>query len=60
MKTWQKWAVGIGMILAALGGWAAATFDGDPTTNQSIGATVDGVKAGVNVITSGDTAATAQ
>lgn len=56
MTNTQKWIVGLGIILAALGGYAAATFDGDPSTNQSVGETIDKVKDGIGVIRSGDSA----
>lgn len=64
MKTWQKWLVGISIILASVGTYLAATFDNDASTTASMAQTVDGIKKGVAVIatdtTGGTVATTAQ
>lgn len=51
MKTWQKWVVGISIILGCVGSYLAATFDGDASTNVSITETVDGIRRGIDTIT---------
>ena len=41
---------GLGIILAAVGGFLAASFDDDPATTGNIGQTITEVKEGVEVI----------
>jgi hypothetical protein len=45
---------GIGSILAAVGFALKAIFDGDPTTNVDIGATIAAITAGVGLIAAKD------
>jgi hypothetical protein len=45
---------GIGSILAAVGFALKAIFDGDPTTNVDIGATIAAVTAGIGLIAAKD------
>lgn len=50
---------GIGSILAAVGFALKAIFDGDPTTNVDIGATIAAVTAGIGLIAAKDAKPTA-
>ena len=50
MNAWQKWVVGISIILASVCGYVAATLDGDPSTNGSIADVASDVKRGVDVL----------
>ena len=45
---------GIGSIMAAVGFALKAIFDGDPTTNVDIGATIAAITAGVGLIAAKD------
>lgn len=54
---WQKWVLGLAIILAAVAGAAVAYFDGDPETVVDPKAVVSGVSEGVDVIRGKDEAA---
>ncbi len=51
---WKTTAAGIGAIMVAVGGALKALFDGDPTTNLDIAATIAAVTAGVGLIAAKD------
>lgn len=56
MKNWKTTAVGIGMILVAIGSTLTALFDSDPTTNLDLKATAIAITAGVGFIMAKDAA----
>jgi hypothetical protein len=54
MKNTKTTLAGVGAILVALGGALKAYFDGDPTTNVDITATITAVSAGIGLILAKD------
>ena len=50
MKNTKTTLAGIGAILVAVGGALKSSFDGDPTTNLDIAATIAAVTAGIGLI----------
>ena len=54
MKNTKTTLAGVGAILIAIGGALKATFDGDPTTNLDIAATIAAVTAGIGLILAKD------
>lgn len=54
MKNYKTTLAGVGAILVALGAALKAQFDGDPTTNIDIGATIAAVTAGLGLIAARD------
>lgn len=54
MKNYKTTLAGVGSILLAVGGAMKALFDGDPTTNLDMSATVAAIMAGVGLIVAGD------
>lgn len=54
MKNIKTTLAGVGAILVALGGALSAQFDGDPSTNIDITATIAAVTAGVGLIVAKD------
>ena len=50
MKNTNTTLAGIGAILVAVGGALKAVFDGDPSTNLDIAATIAAVTAGIGLI----------
>ena len=59
MKNTKTTLAGIGAILVAVGGALRAAFDGDPTTNLDIAATIAAVTAGIGLIMAKDADKTA-
>ena len=59
MKNTKTTLAGIGAILVAVGGALRAAFDGDPTTNLDIAATIAAVTAGIGLILAKDADKTA-
>lgn len=57
MKNTKTTLAGIGAILVAVGGALKALFDGDPTTNLDIAATIAAVTAGIGLIAAKDASA---
>lgn len=51
---WKTTAAGIGAIMVAVGGALKALFDGDPSTNIDITATVAAVTVGFGLIAAKD------
>jgi hypothetical protein len=54
MKNYKTTIAGIGAILVAIGSALKAQFDGDPTTNIDIGATIAAITAGIGLIAAKD------
>ena len=54
MKNYKTTLAGVGAILVALGAALKAQFDGDPTTNIDIGATIAAITAGLGLIAARD------
>ena len=54
MKNTKTTLAGIGAILIAVGGTLKALFDGDPSTNLDIAATIAAVTAGIGLILAKD------
>lgn len=54
MKNTKTTLAGIGAILVAIGGCLKALFDGDPSTNVDLAATIAAVTAGVGLIAAKD------
>ena len=50
MKNTKTTLAGVGAILVAVGGALKALFDGDPSTNLDIAATIAAVTAGIGLI----------
>ena len=50
MSNAKKWALGIGLILAAIAGAVVAYLDNDPATVVKPGEVIESVKEGINVI----------
>ena len=50
MKNTKTTIAGIGAILVAVGGALKALFDGDPSTNLDLTATIAAVTAGIGLI----------
>jgi hypothetical protein len=51
---WKTTAAGIGAIMVAVGGALKALFDGDPSTNIDLTATVAAVTVGFGLIAAKD------
>ena len=51
---WKTTLAGVGAILIAVGGALKATFDGDPSTNLDIAATIAAITIGVGLIAAKD------
>ena len=51
---WKTTLAGVGAILIAVGGALKSVFDGDPTTNLDIAATIAAVTVGVGLIAAKD------
>jgi hypothetical protein len=51
---WKTTAAGIGAIMVAVGGAIKALFDGDPTTNIDLAATIAAVTVGFGLIAAKD------
>jgi hypothetical protein len=58
MKNYKTTIAGIGAILIAVGAALKAQFDGDPTTNIDIGATIAAITAGIGLIVAKDASTT--
>jgi hypothetical protein len=58
MKNIKTTLLGVGVILATIGGALKALFDGDSTTNIDIPTVIAGVSAGVGLILAKDAKAT--
>jgi hypothetical protein len=54
MKNTKTTIAGIGAILVAVGGALKALFDGDPSSNVDLAATIAAVTAGVGLIAAKD------
>ena len=54
MKNTKTTVAGIGAILVAVGGALKALFDGDPSSNVDLAATIAAVTAGVGLIAAKD------
>jgi hypothetical protein len=54
MKNTKTTLAGIGAILVAVGGALRALFDGDPSSNVDLAATIAAVTAGVGLIAAKD------
>ena len=54
MKNLKTTFAGIGAILVAVGGALKAIFDGDPSTNVDIAATIAAITAGAGLIAAKD------
>lgn len=54
MKNTKTTLAGIGAILVAVGGALKALFDGDPSTNLDLTATIAAISAGVGLIMAKD------
>jgi hypothetical protein len=54
MKNTKTTMAGIGAILVAVGGALKALFDGDPSSNVDLAATIAAVTAGVGLIAAKD------
>ncbi len=54
MKNTKTTIAGIGAILVAVGGALKALFDGDPSTNLDLTATIAAISAGVGLIMAKD------
>lgn len=54
MKNTKTTIAGIGAILVAVGGALKAIFDGDPSTNLDLTATIAAISAGVGLIMAKD------
>ena len=54
MKNTKTTISGIGAILVAVGGALKAIFDGDPSTNLDLTATIAAISAGVGLIMAKD------
>ncbi len=54
MKNTKTTLAGIGAILVAIGGALKALFDGDPSSNVDLAATIAAVTAGVGLIAAKD------
>ena len=54
MKNTKTTLAGIGAILVAVGGALKAIFDGDPSTNLDLTATIAAISAGVGLIMAKD------
>lgn len=50
LSGWRKWVVGIGIIIAAIAGYAVAWLDGDDTTKPDTSGTVAQVQQGVETL----------
>ena len=50
MKNTKTTLAGVGAILVAIGGGMKALFDGDPSTNLDLTATIAAVTAGIGLI----------
>ena len=51
---WKTTLAGVGAILIAVGGALKSVFDGDPSTNLDIAATIAAVTAGIGLILAKD------
>jgi hypothetical protein len=51
---WKTTLAGVGAILIAIGGALKSVFDGDPTTNLDIAATIAAVTIGFGLIAAKD------
>ena len=51
---WKTTLAGVGAILIAVGGALKSVFDGDPSTNLDIAATIAAVTLGVGLIAAKD------
>jgi hypothetical protein len=51
---WKTTLAGVGAILIAVGGALKSVFDGDPSTNLDIAATIAAVTIGVGLIAAKD------
>lgn len=51
---WKTTLAGVGAILIAVGGALKSVFDGDPSTNLDIAATIAAVTAGIGLIMAKD------
>ena len=54
MKNTKTTLAGVGAILVAVGGALKSVFDGDPSTNLDIAATIAAVTIGVGLIAAKD------
>jgi len=54
MKNTKTTLAGIGAIMVAVGGALKALFDGDPSSNVDLAATIAAVTAGVGLIAAKD------
>jgi len=54
MKNTKTTLAGVGAILVAVGGALKALFDGDPSSNVDLAATIAAVTAGVGLIAAKD------
>lgn len=54
MKNTKTTIAGIGAILVAVGGALKALFDGDPSTNLDLTATIAAISAGIGLIMAKD------
>ena len=54
MKNFKTTLLGVGVILAAVGGAIKAALDGDPTTNADIPTIVASISAGFGLILAKD------
>ena len=51
---WKTTLAGVGTILIAVGGALKSVFDGDPSTNLDIAATIAAITIGVGLIAAKD------
>ena len=51
---WKTTLAGVGAILIAVGGALKSIFDGDPSTNLDIAATIAAITIGVGLIAAKD------
>ena len=54
MKNTKTTLAGIGAILVAVGGALKAIFDGDPSSNVDLAATIAAISAGIGLIMAKD------
>ena len=54
MKNTKTTLAGIGAIMVAVGGALKALFDGDPTTNIDLAATIAAISAGIGLVMAKD------
>ena len=51
---WKTTLAGVGAIMVAVGGALKSVFDGDPSTNLDIAATIAAITIGVGLIAAKD------